>query len=139
MLVSGYAGIGKSALVQEIYKPVTQKRGYFISGKFDQFQRNIPYSAIADALQKLVQQLLSKPDEQVQQWRSLLLTALGNNGQIIIDVIPEVELIIGKQSPVPEVGATEAQNRFHRIFGQFVQSINPSIPVPTFLLDSNKL
>ncbi|BCL34887.1 serine/threonine protein kinase [Nostoc sp. MS1] len=121
MLVSGYAGIGKSALVQEIYKPITQKRGYFIWGKFDQFQRNIPYSAIADALQKLVQQLLSEPDEQVQQWRSLLLTALGNNGQIIIDIIPEVELIIGKQPPVPEVGATEAQNRFHRIFGQFLR------------------
>ncbi|WP_089131430.1 AAA family ATPase [Tolypothrix sp. NIES-4075] len=121
MLVSGYAGIGKSALVQEIYKPITQKRGYFISGKFDQFQRNIPYSAIAHALQKLVRQLLSEPDEQVQQWRSLLLTALGNNAQIIIDIIPEVELIIGKQPPVPSVGATEAQNRFHRIFGQFVR------------------
>ncbi|MEH2137524.1 AAA family ATPase [Nostoc sp.] len=121
MLVSGYAGIGKSALVQEIYKPITQKRGYFISGKFDQFQRNIPYSAIAVALQKLVQQLLSEPDGYVQQWRSHLLTALGSNGQIIIDVIPEVELIIGKQPLVPEVGATEAQNRFHRIFGQFVR------------------
>ncbi|MEH2107730.1 MAG: AAA family ATPase [Nostoc sp.] len=136
MLVSGYAGIGKSALVQEIYKPITQKRGYFISGKFDQFQRNIPYSAIADALQKLVQQLLSEPDEQVQQWRSLLLTALGNNGQIIIDAIPEVELIIGKQSPVPEVGATEAQNRFHRIFGQFVRVFcSKSHPMAIFLDD----
>ncbi|WP_442948017.1 AAA family ATPase [Nostoc sp.] len=136
MLVSGYAGIGKSALVQEIYKPITQKRGYFISGKFDQFQRNIPYSAIADALQKLVQQLLSEPDQQVQQWRSLLLTALGNNAQIIIDVIPEVELIIGKQSPVPEVGATEAQNRFHRIFGQFVRVFcSESHPLVIFLDD----
>ncbi|MEH1844789.1 MAG: AAA family ATPase [Nostoc sp.] len=121
MLVSGYAGIGKSALVQEIYKPITQKRGYFISGKFDQFQRNIPYSAIADALQKLIQQLLGESDEQVQQWRSRLLTALGNNGQIIIDVIPEVELIIGKQPPAPEVGTTEAQNRFNRIFQSFVR------------------
>ncbi|WP_341528421.1 AAA family ATPase [Nostoc sp. UHCC 0302] len=121
MLVSGFAGIGKSALVQEIYKPITQKRGYFISGKFDQFQRNIPYSAIADALQKLVRQLLSEPDEYVQHWRSHLFTALGSNGQLIIDVIPEVELIIGKQPPVPSVGATEAQNRFHRIFGQFVR------------------
>ncbi|MEH2147934.1 MAG: AAA family ATPase [Nostoc sp.] len=136
MLVSGYAGIGKSALVQEIYKPITQKRGYFISGKFDQFQRNIPYSAIADALQKLVQQLLSEPDEHLQQWRSLLLTALGNNGQIIIDVIPEVELIIGKQSPVPEIGATEAQNRFHRIFGQFVRVFcSESHPLAIFLDD----
>ena len=122
MLVSGYAGIGKSALVQELYKPVTAKRGYFISGKFDQFQRNIPYSAIASALQKLVQQLLSEPDEQVQQWRSLLLTALGSNGQLIVDVIPEVELIIGKQSPVPEVGATEAQNRFNLVFQKFIRA-----------------
>ncbi|WP_341530501.1 serine/threonine-protein kinase PknK [Nostoc sp. UHCC 0302] len=121
MLVSGYAGIGKSALVQEIYKPITQKRGYFISGKFDQFGRNIPYSAIADALQKLMQQLLGEPDDQLQQWRSRLLTALGSNGQIIIDVIPEVELIIGKQIPVLDVGATEAQNRFNRVFRQFIR------------------
>ncbi|WP_414518550.1 AAA family ATPase [Nostoc sp. PCC 9305] len=136
MLVSGYAGIGKSALVQEIYKPITQKRGYFISGKFDQFQRNIPYSAIADALQKLMQQLLGEPDDKVQQWRSLLLTALGNNAQIIIDIIPEVELIIGKQSPVPEVGATEAQNRFHRIFRQFVRVFcSESHPLVIFLDD----
>lgn len=136
MLVSGYAGIGKSALVQEIYKPITQKRGYFISGKFDQFQRNIPYSAIADALQKLVQQLLGEPDDLVQQWRSRLLAALGNNGQIIIDVIPEVELIIGKQPSVSEVGATEAQNRFHRIFGQFVRVFcSESHPLTIFLDD----
>ncbi|MBD2527597.1 AAA family ATPase, partial [Nostoc sp. FACHB-133] len=136
MLVSGYAGIGKSALVQEIYKPITQKRGYFIWGKFDQFQRNIPYSAIASALQKLVRQLLSEPDEEVQHWRSLLLTALGNNAQIIIDIIPEVELIIGKQPPVPEVGATEAQNRFHRIFGQFVRVFcSKNHPLVIFLDD----
>jgi len=121
MLVSGSAGVGKSALVQELYKPITAMRGYFISGKFDQFQRDIPYSAIAQALQKLVQQLLGEPEAQLQQWRSRLLTALGNNGQIIIDVIPEVELIIGKQSPVPAVGATEAQNRFNRIFQQFIR------------------
>ncbi|MEH2153301.1 AAA family ATPase [Nostoc sp.] len=122
MLVSGYAGIGKSALVQEIYKPITQKRGYFISGKFDQFQRNIPYSAIADALQKLVQQLLSEPDEQVQQWRSRLLTALGSNGQLIVDVIPELELIVGRQPPLPEVGSTEAQNRFNLVFQKFIRA-----------------
>ncbi|MEH2163130.1 MAG: AAA family ATPase [Nostoc sp.] len=136
MLVSGYAGIGKSALVQELYKPITQKRGYFIWGKFDQFQRNIPYRAIADALQKLVRQILCESDEQVQQWRSLLLTALGSNGQIIIDVIPEVELIIGKQPPVPEVGATEAQNRFNRIFQSFVRVFcSKEHPVVIFLDD----
>ncbi|MHC5771948.1 MAG: ATP-binding protein, partial [Nostoc sp.] len=136
MLVSGYAGVGKSALVQELYKPITAKRGYFISGKFDQFGRNIPYSAIADALQKLVQQLLGEPDDQVQQWRSRILTALGTNGQIIIDIIPEVELIIGKQPSVPEVGAAEAQNRFHRVFGQFVRVFcSESHPLVIFLDD----
>lgn len=121
MLVSGYSGVGKSALVQELHKPITAKRGYFISGKFDQLQRDIPYSAIAHALHNLVQQLLGEPDEQLQQWRSRLLTALGSNGQLIIDVIPEVELIIGKQPPVSEVGATEAQNRFNRVFQQFIR------------------
>ncbi|MBD2078203.1 AAA family ATPase, partial [Phormidium sp. FACHB-592] len=122
MLVSGYAGIGKTALVQELHKPITAKHGYFSSGKFDQFGRNIPYSAIVHALQKLVQQLLSEPEEQVEVWRSRLLTALGSNGQIIIDVIPEVEFIIGKQSPIPEVGATEAQNRFNLTFQRFVRA-----------------
>lgn len=122
MLVAGDAGVGKTALVQELYKPITAKHGYFISGKFDQFRRNIPYSAIVDALQKLVQQLLGEPDEQVQQWRSRLLSALGSNGQIIIDVIREVELIIGKQPPVPEVGATQAQNRFNLTFQRFMRA-----------------
>jgi PAS domain S-box-containing protein len=122
MLVSGYAGVGKTALVQELHKPITAKHGYFIWGKFDQFGRNIPYSAIVDALQKLVQQLLGEPNEQVEVWRSRLLTALGSNGQIIVDVIPEVEFIIGKQPPVPEVGATEAQNRFNLTFQKFVRA-----------------
>ncbi|MEG4058755.1 MULTISPECIES: PAS domain S-box protein [unclassified Microcoleus] len=122
MLVSGYAGVGKTALVQELFKPITAKHGYFIWGKFDQFRRNIPYSAIVDALQRLVHQLLGEPNEQVEVWRSRLLTALGSNGQIIIDVIPEVEFIIGKQPPVSEVGATEAQNRFNLTFQRFVRT-----------------
>jgi predicted ATPase len=122
--------------VQELYKPITGKRGYFISGKFDQFQRNIPYSAIVDALQKLVQQLLSEPDEQLEQWRSQILNALGSNGQLMIDVIPEVELIIGKQPPVPEVGATEAQNRFNRVFQQFIRVFcSQEHPLTIFLDD----
>ncbi|BAY59508.1 serine/threonine protein kinase and signal transduction histidine kinase with GAF and PAS/PAC sensor (plasmid) [Leptolyngbya boryana NIES-2135] len=136
MLVSGYSGIGKSALVQELYTPITARRGYFISGKFDQFQRNIPYSAIVDALRKLVQQLLGEPDERVQEWRSRLLTALGSNGQLIIDVIPEVELIVGKQSPVPEVGSTEAQNRFNLVFQKFIRACcSEEHPLVIFLDD----
>jgi serine/threonine protein kinase len=121
MLVAGYSGIGKSALIQEIYKPITEKRGYFLTGKFDQLQRNIPYSAVVSAFAGLVRQLLSEPEHQLQQWRNKLLTALGTNGQIIINVIPEVELIIGKQPPVPEVGATEALNRFNRVFQKFIR------------------
>jgi predicted ATPase/signal transduction histidine kinase/CheY-like chemotaxis protein/tRNA A-37 threonylcarbamoyl transferase component Bud32 len=121
LLVTGYSGIGKSALVQEIYKPITEKRGYFLTGKFDQLGRNIPYSAVVSAFAGLVRQLLSEPEDQLQQWHNKLLTALGTNGQIIINVIPEIELIIGKQLPVPEVGATEAQNRFNRVFQKFIR------------------
>ena len=136
MLVAGYAGMGKSALVQELYKPITAKRGYFISGKFDQLQRNVPYSAIMDAFQRLVRQLLGESDEQVQAWRSRLIQALGRNGQLIIDVIPEVELIIGKQSPVVEVGATEAQSRFNRVFQQFIRVFcTKAQPLVVFLDD----
>ncbi len=121
MLVVGYSGIGKSALVQEIYKPITQRRGYFIWGKFDQFQRNVPYSAVVSSFQELAQQLLSESKAQLQHWRDKLLAALGANGQVIIDVIPEVELIIGKQPAVPEVGPTESQNRFNRVFQSFIR------------------
>ncbi|MGL4377758.1 MAG: AAA family ATPase [Microcoleaceae cyanobacterium] len=122
MLIAGYSGIGKSALVQEIYKPITEKRGYFIAGKFDQFQRNIPYRALVNAFQQLVKQLLTENTAELQKWKSKLLAALAANGQIIIDVIPEVELIIGKQSPVPELGPTESQNRFNLVFKNFMRA-----------------
>ncbi|MDJ0517966.1 MAG: AAA family ATPase, partial [Trichodesmium sp. MO_231.B1] len=120
MLVSGYSGIGKSSLVQELFKPITECRGYFISGKFDQFQRNIPYSAIVAAFRGLIEQLLGESRARLQVWREKLLQALGNNGQIIIDVIPEVELIIGKQPPVTILGGNETQNRFNLVFSDFI-------------------
>ncbi len=120
MLVSGYSGIGKSSVVYEVNKPITQKRGYFISGKFDQFKRNIPYASLIQALSSLMQQLLTESTTQLQQWRKKILAAVGTNGQIIIDVIPEVELIIEKQSEVPELDGTEAQNRFNRVFTEFI-------------------
>ncbi|MDB9513444.1 trifunctional serine/threonine-protein kinase/ATP-binding protein/sensor histidine kinase [Kamptonema animale CS-326] len=121
MLVSGYSGIGKSALVQEVYKPITKARGYFIAGKFDQFQRNIPYSAIVKAFQSLVKQLLTESETQLAAWKEKLLAAFGDNGQIVIDVIPDVELIVGQQQPVQELGATEAQNRFNLVFQKFIR------------------
>ncbi|MBP0018013.1 MAG: AAA family ATPase [Cyanobacteria bacterium SBLK] len=136
MLVSGYSGIGKSALVQELYKPITARRGYFIAGKFDQFQRNIPYSAIVSAFRGLMEQLLGENESKLQVWRNKLLQALGNNGQIIIDVIPEVELIIGKQPPVPVLGANETQNRFNLVIGNFIRVFcSQEHPLTLFLDD----
>jgi predicted ATPase/signal transduction histidine kinase/tRNA A-37 threonylcarbamoyl transferase component Bud32 len=136
MLVAGYSGIGKSALVAEIHKPNTRLRGYFTEGKFDQFQRNIPYSAIVVALKGLVRQLLTESSAQLAQWREKLLAAFGANGQVVIDVIPEVELIVGKQPPVPELGATESQNRFNLIFGQFIRAFcSKEHPLVIFLDD----
>ena len=121
MLVAGYSGIGKSALVQEIYKPITAKRGYFISGKFDQFQRNVPYSALVNAFQGLVRQLLTEGATQLSQWQEKLLTALRPNAQVVIDVIPEVELILGRQPAVAALGPTESQNRFNLVFSSFIR------------------
>lgn len=136
MMVAGYSGIGKSSLVQELYKPITARRGYFISGKFDQFQRNIPYSAIVAAFRGLVGQLLGETEAGLQVWREKLLKALGNNGQVIIDVIPEVELIIGKQPPVPILGANEAQNRFNLVIGNFIRAFcSKDHPLTLFLDD----
>ncbi|MEG5038830.1 MULTISPECIES: AAA family ATPase [unclassified Microcoleus] len=121
MLVSGYSGIGKSALVQEIYKPITRQRGYFISGKFDQFQRNIPYASLIQAFRSLVLQLLMESEADIATWREKLLAALGFNGQVIIEVIPEVELIVGLQPAIPELPPAEAQNRFNLVFQNFIK------------------
>lgn len=135
-LVGGYSGIGKSVLVQELYKPITQQRGYFISGKFDQFQRNIPYSAVVLAFQSLVRQLLAESEAQLAQWREKLLAAVGVNGQVIIDVIPEIELIIGSQQPVQPLEPTEAQNRFNAVFQNFIRVFcQRSHPLVIFLDD----
>ncbi|HEY9649960.1 MAG TPA: AAA family ATPase, partial [Coleofasciculaceae cyanobacterium] len=136
MLVAGYCGIGKSALVQEIHKPITEKRGYFISGKFDQLQRTIPYSAVVSAFKQLMRQLLTESETQLNQWREKILANCGSNGQIIIDVIPEVELIIGKQRPVPELGLTESQNRFNLVFKNFIRAFcTKEHPLVIFLDD----
>ncbi|MDZ8185757.1 MAG: AAA family ATPase [Nostoc sp. ChiSLP02] len=120
ILVSGYSGIGKSSLVNEIHKPIVRQRGYFISGKFDQFKRNIPYTSLIQAFQELMRQLLTESAESLKNWKSKLLAALDENGQIIIDVIPEVERIIGSQPAVIQLGATESQNRFNRVFQKFI-------------------
>lgn len=121
MLISGYSGIGKSVLVQELYRLITEKRGYFIAGKFDELYRDIPYQALVTAFRELVRQLLTETKLELQQWQEKILGVLGANAQIIIDVIPEIELIIGKQPAVPELPTIESQNRFNLVFQNFVQ------------------
>jgi predicted ATPase/signal transduction histidine kinase/tRNA A-37 threonylcarbamoyl transferase component Bud32 len=120
VLVSGYSGIGKSALIHEIHKPLVRERGYFISGKFDQFGRNIPYSAVITAFTELMQQLLSESEEKLAQWREELRSALGSNAGVIADVIPELKLILGEVEATAPLGANEARNRFHLAFGRFL-------------------
>lgn len=119
-LISGQAGIGKSTLVEEIGRPVTERGGLFISGKFDQFKRDIPYAPIILAFQKLILRILSENAESVSQWRETLNNALAPNGQVIIDVIPDLSMIIGKQPAVPELGPVESRNRFHLVFQNFL-------------------
>ncbi|MBD2522994.1 ATP-binding sensor histidine kinase [Nostoc sp. FACHB-133] len=121
MLVSGYSGIGKSVLVNEVNKPITRRQGYFISGKFDQLKRNTPYASLIQAFAYLMRYLLTENSEKIEAWREKILSALGTNGKVITDVIPEVELIIGTQPEVAQIGATESQNRFNRVFKEFIQ------------------
>ncbi len=120
VLVSGYSGIGKSSLVQEILKPLARERGYYINGKYDQYNRDTPYSAIVQAFDALIKQLLSECEERVRTWRDAILNALGSNGQILCDVLPSLKHIIGEQPPVPTLGPVEAQNRFNLYFLKFV-------------------
>ncbi|MGD2181356.1 PAS domain S-box protein [Lusitaniella coriacea] len=136
VLVSGYSGIGKTSIVKEIHKPIVEARGYFITGKFDQFKRNIPYAAIIQAFSQLIRRLLTESEEKIATWKRKLLDALGSNGRIIIDIIPEVELIIGSQPAVPQVGTKESENRFNRVFQQFVLVFcQPEHPLVIFLDD----
>ena len=136
VLVAGYSGIGKSALVHEINQPIVCQRGFFIEGKFDQFQRDIPYSALIQAFQELVRQLLTESEEKINVWHEKLLEALGSNGQVIIDVIPEVELIVGPQPSVSQLDATSAQNRFNLVFQKFINVFTkPDHPLVIFLDD----
>lgn len=135
-MVTGYAGIGKTSLVKEVYKPITAKRGHFVSGKFEQLQRNIPYSALIHALHELVRELLTEGREHLEYWKEELLKAVGPNGQIIIDVLPDVNLIIGPQPPVVDLGPLEFQNRFNLVFRNFIRAFcKEDHPLVIFLDD----
>jgi PAS domain S-box-containing protein len=136
VLVSGYSGIGKSAVVNELHKPLVPPRGLFASGKFDQYKRDIPYATLAQAFQSLIRPLLSKPDAELRRWRDALVEALDPNGLLIVDLVPELKHIIGEQSPVPELPPQAAQGRFQLVFRRFISVFaRPEHPLALFLDD----
>ena len=136
VLVSGYSGIGKSAVVNELHKPLVPPRGLFAAGKFDQFKRDIPYATLAQAFQSLIRPLLSKNEEDLQQWRAALREALDPNGLLIAELVPELKHIIGEQPPVPELPPQEAQRRFQLVFRRFIGVFaRPEHPLALFLDD----
>jgi PAS domain S-box-containing protein len=120
VLVSGYSGIGKSAVVNELHKPLVPPRGLFASGKFDQYKRDIPYATLAQAFQSLVRPLLSRGEEELARWRDMLREALEPNGLLMTDLVPELKHVIGEQPSVPELPPSEAQRRFHLVFRRFI-------------------
>ncbi|CAB3749090.1 AAA family ATPase [Paraburkholderia humisilvae] len=136
VLVSGYAGIGKSSVVNELHRVLVPPRGIFAAGKFDQYKRDIPYSTLVQAFQGLVRPLLGKSDAELAGWREAILAALGPNGRLIVDVVPELKLIIGEQPPVPELSPQDAQRRFQLVLRSFIGVLaRPEHPLALFLDD----
>jgi PAS domain S-box-containing protein len=136
VLVSGYSGIGKSSVVNELHKVLVPPRGLFASGKFDQYKRDIPYATLAQAFQSLVRHLLGKSDAELSGWRDALAEALGPNGPLMIDLVPELKLIIGDQPPVPELAPQDARRRFQLVFRRFIGAFaRQEHPLALFLDD----
>ena len=136
LIVSGYSGIGKSALVNEIHKAIARKGGYFASGKFDLLGRTVPYAPLASAFRELVRHILGEPEERLRRRREQLEAAFGQNGALVSELIPELDLVMGPQPPVPALGPAESQNRFNLVFKNFVQAFaTAEHPLVLFLDD----
>src|SRR5712664_2144274 len=136
VLVTGYSGIGKSSVVNELHKVLVPPRGLFATGKFDQYKRDIPYVTLAQAFQSLIHRLLARSEAELQTWRDRLRQALDPNGSLIVDLIPELKLIIGAQPPVPDLPPQDAQNRFRLVFRRFINVFaRPEHPLALFLDD----
>src|SRR5258706_3522449 len=136
VLVTGYSGIGKSSVVNELHKVLVPPRGLFASGKFDQYKRDIPYSTLAQAFQSLVQRLLGKNEADLAPWRDALRDALGPNARLIIELVPELDLIIGRQPPAPDLPPQDARRRFQLTFRRFIGVFaRPEHPLALFLDD----
>jgi len=136
VLVSGYSGIGKSSVVNELQKLLVLPRGLFASGKFDQYKRDIPYATLAQAFQGPIRFLLSKSEAELQNWRHAFGEALGPNGRLIVDLVPELKLIVGEPPPLPVLPPREAQGRFQMVFRRFIGVFaRPEHPLALFLDD----
>jgi PAS domain S-box-containing protein len=136
VLVSGYSGIGKSSVVNELHKALVPPRGLFASGKFDQYKRDIPYSTLAQALQSLVRPLLGRDEEELSHWRSTLKDALGPNGRLIVNLVPDLQLIIGEPPAIPDIPLQDAQRRFQLVMRRFIEVFaRPEHPLALFLDD----
>jgi PAS domain S-box-containing protein len=136
VLVSGYSGIGKSAVVNELHKPLVPPRGLFASGKSDQYKRDIPHASLGQAFQSLIRRLLSQNEEDLRKWQDALREALSPNGLLLVDLVPELRHVIGEQPPVPELAPQEAQRRFQIVFRRFIGVFaRPEHPLALFLDD----
>ncbi|WP_437605703.1 AAA family ATPase [Sorangium sp. So ce834] len=136
MLVSGYSGVGKSSLVAELHRPVARERGFFLSGKFEQLKKDVPYHAFLQAFRGLVQEILCVSEEELERWRERLREALGASGGLLAGVLPELELLLGPQPPAPELPAVEARHRFHAALQRFVAAcVQKEHPMVLFLDD----
>ena len=135
VLVSGYSGVGKSSVVNELQRQLAAPRALFASGKFDQYKRDIPYATLAQAFQSLVRPILSSNEEELGRWQSAIREALGTNGQLMVDLVPELKLIIGEQQSVPELPPHDAQRRFQLVFRRFIGAFTREHPLVLFLDD----
>lgn len=122
MLVTGFSGIGKTAVINEIQRPITKVSGYFVRGKFDQYNRSVPFFGFVQALQDLVKQLLCENETKLSKWKTKILAALGSGSRVIIDIIPELKFLIGSQPEIPELSGTAAQNRFNILIQRFIDT-----------------
>ena len=135
LLVSGLPGVGKSALLGQLEGIVRKEGGRFASGKFDQYKRNVPYFALIEAFEQIIGQLLSEPKEQLGAWRSRILSAVGNNAGVVINVIPELQRITGTQPPAPSLSPVQARNRFKHVFVKLIQALAPSDQLLCIVMD----
>lgn len=136
LIISGLSGIGKTRLIQELQNPIVKNKGYFTSGKFDRYQKNVPYSSLIQALRNLMRTFLTESNERVENWKKKILKAVGENGKVLTDVIPELEILIGPQPEVPALPPVESLNRFHDVFDSFLTCLaSDENPLTIFIDD----